>query len=196
EPRPVLVGRNFPQLLQPDAKFLRAGLGIEAVPPDELLGERAARALGDEGVFAEDRDPRRVVVLVAPVAGDALVAGDHALDRAVLAEDRFRHGDAGINLDARLFRLLGEPAAEAAETADIAAVIAHQRRHEDVGDTDAACLPEVIEAILADLGRQRRALLAPIRDQRVEAYGVDHGTGENVRADLGALLQNDNGDVL
>src|SRR6476469_22284 len=135
ETGPVLVGRHLPQLLEPDAEFLRRRFCIETELLDQLLAERAARALGDQGVFAAERDARRVAVLVRAVAGDALVAGDYALDRAVRAEDGFRHGDAGIDLDAGLLRLLTEPATEAPKTAYIAAVIAHQRRHENVGDT-------------------------------------------------------------
>jgi hypothetical protein len=184
EARPVLVGGNLPQLFQPDAEFLRARLGIEPELPDELLSKRAARPFGDQRVLAAERDARRIAVLVAAVASHTLVAGDHALDRAILAEDCLGHGDAGIDLDACLLGLLAEPAAEAAQAADIAAVIAHERRHEDVGNADAARLPEIVEAVLCDLGLERRALLAPIGDQLVEAHGIDHRAGENMGADL------------
>ena len=104
--------------------------------------------------------------------------------------------DAGIDLDAQRFGLLAEPAAEAAEAADIAAVIAHQRRHQESGDADAARLAEIIEAVLGDLVCERRALLAPVRQEPVERDGIDHRAGQDMRADLGALLQHDDGDLL
>ena len=56
EPRLVLLLRHLPQLFQPDAVFLRAALGIEAEAADQLLGERAPRALGEQRVFAGERD--------------------------------------------------------------------------------------------------------------------------------------------
>ena len=47
------------------------------------FGERAARAFGEQRVFAGERDAWRVAVLVRAVAGHAHVAGDDALDLAV-----------------------------------------------------------------------------------------------------------------
>ena len=130
EARAMLLLRHLPQLFQPDAVFLRSALGIEAEAPDELLGERAARAFGEKRVLAGERDARRVAVLVRAVAGDAHIAGDDAFDLAVRTEHGVGDGDARVDLDAEGLRLLAEPAAQAAEAADIAAVIAHQRRHE------------------------------------------------------------------
>ncbi len=147
----VLLGRHLPQLFQTDAEFLRARLGVEAELLDQHLRQRAAGAFGEQRIFAGERDARRVVVLVAAVAGHAHVAGDHAFDLAAGAEDHLGDGEARIDLDAERFRLLGEPAGEAAETADIAAVIAHERRHEDVRHAEAARLPQIIEAVLGDL---------------------------------------------
>src|SRR5262249_58416019 len=114
-----------------------------------------------------DGNARRVVVLVAAVAGDAHVAGDDTIDRAVRAEDYIDDGEARIDLDAERFRLLGEPAAKAAEAPGIAAVIAHERRHEDIRHAEAASFPEIVEAVLGDLRGERRALLPPIWDEAV-----------------------------
>ena len=135
----MLLLRHLPQLFQADAVFLRAAFCIEAEAPDELLGERAARAFGEQRVFAGERDAWRVAVLVRAVAGDAHVAGDDALDLAVRTEHGVGDGDARIDLDAERLGLLAEPAAQAAETADIAAMIAHQRRHEEM--TGRRCRP-------------------------------------------------------
>ena len=86
EARTVLLFRHLPQLFQPDAEFLRPAIGIEVEAPDELLRERAARAFGEQCVFAEKRDARRVAVFVRTVARHAHVAGDDALHLAVRPE--------------------------------------------------------------------------------------------------------------
>ena len=39
-------------------------------------------------------------------------------------------------------------------------------------------------------------LLAPAGQQLVDADGIDHGAGQDMRADLGTLFQDDDGDVL
>src|SRR5581483_3965697 len=182
EAGPMLLGRDLPQLLQPDAEFLRPRLGIETELPYELLRKRAAGPLRDKRILATKRNAGRVAVLVAAIAGDTFVAGDDALDRAARAEDRLGHGDAGIDLDAGLLGLLAEPAAQAAETADIAAVVAHERRHNEIRNAEAANLPQIVEAVLGDLGLERRALLTPIGDQRVETDRIDHRAGQDVSA--------------
>ena len=56
--------------------------------------------------------------------------------------------------------------------------------------------PEIEEAIVGDGRVDRRAFLFPVGDQLVDADGIDDGAGENVRADLGAFLQDADGDVL
>ena len=177
----MLLLRHLPQLFQPDAVFLRAALGIEAEAADQLLGERAARAFGEQRVFAGERDAWRVAVLVRAVAGDAHVAGDDALDLAVRPEHRVGDGDARIDLDAKRLGLLAEPAAQAAEAADIAAVIAHQRRHQKGREADAAVLGEIVEAVLAHFASEAaspaRAIAAgggrapPDRSPRRTRYG-------------------------
>ena len=88
------------------------------------------RWLGEQRVLAGERDAGRVAVLVRAVSGDAHVAGDDALDLAVRTEHGVGDGDARVDLDSDGLRLLAEPAAQAAEAADIAEMIAHQRRHQ------------------------------------------------------------------
>ena len=182
--------------LRPMPNFCGPRLGVEVELADQHLGERATRTFGEEGVFAEDGDAGRVVVLVAAVAGNAHVAGDNAFDLTIGAEDHVDDREARIDLDAEGFGLFGEPAGERAEAADIAAVIAHQRRHEDVRHADAAGLPQIIELILGDRGGERQALVAPIGNERVEAHRIDHRAREDMRADLRALLQHDDGELL
>ena len=52
---------------------------------------------------------------------------------------------------------------------------------------------EQIEAVLGDRGLDRRVLAAPVGDQAIEPDRVDHRAGEDMRADLRALLHHDDG---
>src|SRR6202022_3618738 len=52
------------------------------------------------------------------------------------------------------------------------------------------------EAVVLDLGFERAIrILAPVRNQSVERYRIDHRTGQNMRTDFGALLHHDDGKV-
>ena len=130
--RPVLVGRDLPQLLEADAVLLRLAALGELELPDELLGQRAARAFGDERVLAAQLHAAHEVVGRLAVAADAHVAGGDADHGAVLVVKHFGCSEAGIDLDAELGGLLAEPVAERAEADDVVAVIVHQRRHDEV----------------------------------------------------------------
>jgi hypothetical protein len=70
-------------------------------------------------------------------------------------------------------------------------VVAHQRRHDEIGDAQGPGRPEIVESILAHRRLDWRALGLPIGNQLVEADGIDDGAGQDVRADLGALFQHD-----
>ena len=48
-------GFDLPELLQADAEFAGLAALVELEAGDQLLGERAARALADQHVFAEQR---------------------------------------------------------------------------------------------------------------------------------------------
>ena len=59
-------------------------------------------------------------------------------------------------------------------------------------------LPAVIQKNLSvlDLGLQRTiGVLAPIRNELVERDRIDHRAGQNMRADFGALLHHDDGEI-
>ena len=59
-------------------------------------------------------------------------------------------------------------------------------------------MPSVIQKNLSvlDLGLQRAVgVLAPVRNELVERHRIDHRAGQDVRADFGALLHHDNGQI-
>ena len=72
---------------------------------DQLLGKAAARAFGEQRVFAEQLHATGVGILVRTILGDAHVAGRDAAHRALLIVEDFRSGETRIDLDAERFRL-------------------------------------------------------------------------------------------
>mgnify|MGYP003693624193 CR=1 FL=1 len=165
---------------------------VEAELGHQLLGQRAARALGDDGVLALELHAAREAVGRLAVLADAHVAGGDAGDRALVVVEHLGGGEARIDLDAQLGRLLAQPAAEVAEADDVVAVVAHQRRHDEIGDAQDAGGAQSSRS-----GPRSPAVStgAPLAFQSgisaVEADGVDDGARQDVRPDLGALLQHD-----
>ena len=131
---------------------------------------------------------RRVGVLVLAVLADAHVAGGDAAHRAVLVVEHLGAGEARIDLDAQRLGLLAEPAADVAQADDVVAVVVHQPRHQEIGEAERAGLGEEQELVVAHLGLERRALLLPVGNELVQPDRIDHGAGQDMGADLGALL--------
>ena len=191
----MLLGRDLPQLLQPDAELLRLAVSCEIEFRDDQLGERAARALREQRVLGAQLHAARERVLVLAVLPDAHVAGRDADDFAALAIEHFGGREARIDLDAEPFRLRREPAAHIAERHDEVAVVRHQRRHHEIRQAQAARRPEPVEAVVGHRRLDRRVFAAPFGQQPVEPDRIDHRAGEDMRADLGALLHHDHGEL-
>ena len=172
------------------------GIGKDGQQKSGFTRGMELRAFGEQRVFAGECHARRVAVLMSAVAGHAHIAGDDAFDLTARPEDRLRHGDAGIDLDAQGFGLLAKPAAETAEAADIAAVIAHERRHQECREPHPALLAEIVEAVLGDWGGERAALFAPVGQKAVERDWIDHRARQDMGPDLCTLLEHDDGDLL
>ena len=137
----VFFRRDLPKLLEAEAEFLRIAAFAEAELGDQLLAEIAARAFREQRVLGAQLHAAGEAVLGLAVLADAHVAGGDAGDRAVVVEQHFGGGKARIDLDAERFGLGGEPAADAAERDDEIAVVAHQRRHGEIRQPDAAYWP-------------------------------------------------------
>ena len=192
----VFGGIDLPDFLQPDAEFRRLAVGVEREFRDQLLGQAAARAFGEQRVFAEQFHAAGEGILVAAVLGDAHVAGRDAAHRAVFVVEHFGRGKARIDLDAERLGFRRQPAADIAERADIAVMIVHQRRHREIRQPDRAGRRRPVEAVVLDLGLQRTiGVLAPVRDQFVERDRIDHGARQNMRADFGTLLHHDDVEI-
>src|SRR6185369_10113428 len=66
--RLMFLGRNVPQLFDSKSKHLRTTAFSKAEDFGQSLGQMAARAFGEEGVFRMQLDPRLVVGTVRSVA--------------------------------------------------------------------------------------------------------------------------------
>src|SRR3546814_17877163 len=94
----------------------------------QFLGEMAAGALGEEGVFAVQLHAGLVIGLVGAIAGDAHVAGGDALHRAIVVAQYLGSRAAGEDIDSQRLRQPGQPAADIAERSRIGALVFHEWR--------------------------------------------------------------------
>ena len=123
----VVGGGDFPQLLDADGIGLRVVAVAQVEAADQLLGQRAAAALGEQGVAGAQFHAALEVVGWLAVLADAHVAGGDADDAAVLLQE-FGGGEAWVDFDAQRLGLLAEPAADIAKRDDVVAVVVHLRR--------------------------------------------------------------------
>src|SRR4051794_38374203 len=106
----MFLRRNLPQLLEPDAELLRLAILGKTELRDQLLGERAARALGEQRVLGTQLHAARERVLVVAVFADAHVAGGDAGDFAARAVEHLGGRETWIDFNAKRLGLGGEPA--------------------------------------------------------------------------------------
>ena len=190
QPRLVVFRLDLPQFLEADAELARLTAFGEAVSGDQYLGERAARALADQHVFAHQRHAGRIVRTVRAVLLHAHVAGDHARHRAFVVIDEVHGREARIDFDAQRLGLGRQPPADIAERDDVVAVVVHQRRHHEIGQPEGAGGTEHQEMVGGDRRLEGMiGVLAPARQQTVDADRIDDRAGKDMRADLAALLQ-------
>ena len=70
------------------------------------------------------------------------------------------------------------------------------RRKQEIGQRERARLGQQHKGVLIHRGLDRRTSLFPVRDQLIECARLKDIPGQNVRADLGALLDNAHAEVL
>ena len=82
----VLGGINFPDFFHAEAVFLHVAVGGKVKLFDDLLGERATHAFGEEHVFAVQFHARLIVWPLGAVSVLAEFACDDAFNFAVIAK--------------------------------------------------------------------------------------------------------------
>ena len=189
EPGAVPFRRHLPQLLEAQAELLRLAAFAQAELGSQGFAQRPACAFGDDGVFALELHAATEAAGWLAVSAEPHVAGGNAGYGSVFVVEDLGRGKPRVDLHAQLRGLLAEPAADIAETDDVVAVIAHERRHDEVGYAQPARRPEVVKAVLGHGRLDRRTLRPPIRNERVEADWIDHGPRQDVGANLRTLLQ-------
>ena len=90
----------------PEAEFLRLAALAEVEPGDDLLGERAAHAFGDDTLFAEQLHAGLVVGLVARPSRSMPKTPATTPRPSRPRVEHLGDGKARIDLDAQRFRLL------------------------------------------------------------------------------------------
>src|SRR5208337_2451820 len=189
----LMVSRiDPPKLFEADAELLRFAIVVEAKIGDQLLGERAARTLGDQSLFAAKLHSPRKTALEVAVAGNAHVSRGNAQNLARFAIEDLGAGEARKDIDAQGLRLFAEIAHDIAKRADEIAMIVHESRHDEIGQTDRTLRAKHIEAVGRDFSLQRPVfILAPIGKECVERTRIDDRTGQNMGADFSAFFDDD-----
>ena len=130
---------HVPQFLDADAVGLRLGAVPEVITGHDLGAQRSANPFGEEGVFGVQLDPRLVVGAGSARLVQAHVAGGDSLDGPAGVVKNLGGGEAGIDFDAQVLGLGRQPAAEVAEAESIAALVAHHRWQQEMGNRHLAC---------------------------------------------------------
>ena len=169
---------------------------VELEPVDQAFGERAAGALGHQHVFGAQLHAPRVALGDGAVLADAHVAGRDPDDLAVRAVEHLDGREARVDLHAGGLGLAAEIARHVGERAHEVAVIAHQLGHQGIGQPHATGRAQVVETVVRHRHRQGPVVVAaPLGQQCVEPHGIDDDAGQDMAADLGALLQHHHGQV-
>ena len=137
KPALVLLRRDLPQLLQADAEFLRIPILPQAEALDQYLRKVAARAFGQQGVSGAQLHAAGEAGFCCPSLATPMSPVATPVT-APLLEQHLGRGKAGIDLDAERLRLPRQIAADIAERDDEVAVIAHQRRQQQIRQPERA----------------------------------------------------------
>ena len=163
----------------------------------QLLAEVTATALREQGVFGMQFHAGHVAFFLFPIGADAHVARRDTLDAAVLAEEHFCGGEAGVDFNAETLGLLRQPATDVTHGNDVVPVIVRGPGNKEPGQLDCPCFACVEEkSVLGDRGGEGRAFFLPVGEQLVQRPGLKHSARQNMCADLGALLDHANCDFL
>src|SRR5690606_15467373 len=175
--------------LEAEAVVLR----VPAAPQAEAVLERAAEmpaaAFRKDRVLRLERIPALERRFRLAAARAAHIPGHDACDATLGVEQRLGRREAGQHADAETVRLLGEPAAQLAEADHVVPRAPKRRRHERLRTPHAPPrIKQPLDTVLADLDLDRRAALPEIGIELRERPSIEQSAGNDMRADLGALL--------
>ena len=189
----MLVRVNVPQFLDAQAIDLRLTVGLKIVFRLELLGQMAARTLCKQGVFRLDLHARLKIAFVAAIFGDAHVLRNDPGHRASIVEHNLCRRKTREHHHAQRFGLLAQPPTHIAERAGIASRVTHEWRHHQMRHVPLAVLGQRPMPIISDWRFCHRAVhLAPIREQLVQRFWINHSARQNMRTDFRPFFKDDN----
>ena len=194
--RPVVLRLDLPELLEADAEFRRLAVLRKSNRAISCLASEPRAPSAISMYFARSAMPgvkaglvlrRLCATPMSPVATPTTAPFS--------IEQHLGRRKARIDLDAERLGLGRQPAADVAERDDVIAVVVHQRRHQKFGKRNEPERPSQrkrssVTAVLNGLSPS-----SPSGQQPVDADRIDHGAGQDMRADLGALFQHDHGDL-
>ena len=156
------IPRDLPQFLDADRELRRLAVLAELQDADQLLGEVAAHAVGEDRDLGLDVGARLEHAARLSVAADAAVAGADA-DHAVAIEQHRLPGKAPEQVDAFGLDLRRQPLRELVQRDDVVAVVLERRRRDR--QPQLLLRGEEVDVVLLHLAGQRRALGLEVRDQ-------------------------------
>ncbi len=177
--RALALRRDLDQLLHAHDEVRLVAHHLDQARAPHALGHRRHAAVGQLEGLVDARDH--------PDLED--VGGADVLLLGVLLQHQEQVSVVRLGLGA-------EPAANHAERADVAVMIVHQRRHDEVRQADLGRRRRPVEMVVLDLGLERAiGIVTPVGDQLVETGRIDHRARQNMRADFGAFLDQHHGEV-
>ena len=176
---------KLPQLLDADTVGLRIAFAIQLKAANQLFGQRAARAFGQDHDLGFQIVARLKIGFLLAVLVDTLVVGAHAGHTSGF-EQQLRAGESGEHRDPRLFDFAAQPLYELVNRDDIVAVVAHGRRRD--GKLELAGAGQVVDRFLDHLGVERRFLFE-VGQQLAHGTGIEERARKTMRAHLAGFLQ-------
>ncbi len=165
EPALVLARRKFPKLFQPDAEFLRIAAFVQLVIRASAASSASRARLPRTACICRCSampgvkspcDGRRCATPRSPVMTP--------FTSPLSPIDDVGRRKARIDFDAQRFGLRAPASGNIAEAGNVIAVIAHQRREDEIRNADAAGWSQKIESVVRHRRVERRALCLSSRE--------------------------------
>jgi len=184
---------DLPDFLDAEAVGLGVGVPGQSEAVEQHLGQGTAAAFGEDRLAGVEFDAGRVTVGLFPILADAHVAGGDAAHGSARVIEHLGRGETGVKFDAQGFGLPGQPAGEQADAAEIVAVVLHLRRR---GQGNRPFAGQEHEVVVGGGRHQRRLAGPPVGQQLIQGAGLDHRSRQDMGADLGALFQDADADLV
>ncbi len=181
------IGLDVPELLDADAVGLRIDV-VEFFRGDEIFGERAARAFGEDGDFGAEFVAGSEIVFGLAVFVEAFVFGDDAGDAVAFVNQRCA-AKFFEDVDASGFDEPAEPFCELAKRNDVVAFVLKRRRSD--GKTERGVFGEEESNGIGDRCVEGSGFFEA-GDKLGKGFGIHDGAGELMRADFAAFFEDVN----